>query len=170
MNPKVIQTVIEMLQDRGYDIDEGENITGKKNNETLKVYHCDNPKIGIKHINEVIEDMETNVLSKGIFVYSGIISSFAKQLLTDNAKTLQFFHEDELSFNITHHSFVPEHSIVSRDMKILIMNKYKVSEKQLPWIYNSDPVVKYHGGCVGDLFRIVRKTKDGLSVNYRLCV
>ena len=98
------------------------------------------------------------------------MSSFAKQLLSDNSKTLQYFHEDELSFNITHHSFVPEHRIVSQETKKEIMEKYKVSEKQLPWIHNSDPVVKYHGGCIGDLFRIVRNTKDGLSVNYRLCV
>ena len=170
MHPKIIQTVVDMLQDRGYEIEEGECIMGKKNNGTLKVYHCDNPKIGIKHINEIIEDMDTNIITSGIFVYSGIVSSFAKQLLSDNSKTLQYFHEDELSFNITHHSFVPEHRIVSQETKKEIMEKYKVSEKQLPWIHNSDPVVKYHGGCIGDLFRIVRNTKDGLSVNYRLCV
>lgn len=169
MNPKVVQTLIEMLQDRGYVINETETIQGVKGSGNIKVYHCDSLKIGIKSINEIIEDMEENDIKNGIFVYSGIISSFAKQLLTDN-HNLEFFHEDEVSFNITHHSFVPEHVIVSEDIKKIILKKYHISSRQLPCILKSDPVAKYHGGCVGDLFKIIRDTKDGLSINYRICV
>ena len=170
MNPKVVQTIVEMLQDRGYEIEESENIIGKKEKCLVKIYHCDSPKIGIKHINEVIENIEQERFNKGIFIYSGVLSSFAKHLLTDNKSFLQYFHEDELSFNITHHKYVPEHKILPIETKKQIMNKYKISEKQLPWISSSDPVIKYHGGCVGDLVRITRDNKDGLSVTYRLCV
>ena len=171
MNPKIVHTVLEMLHDRGYKIeDRDDSIQGIRNGSTIKIYYCDQPKIGIKHINEVIEDMETNNIDKGIFIYTGNVSSFAKQLLVDNKNSLQYFNEDELSFNITHHSFVPEHKIMSHETKMSIIKKYKVKEKQLPWIHNSDPVVKYHGGCIGDLFRIVRNSKDGLSITYRICV
>lgn len=166
MNPKVIQTIIEMLHDRGYDVQESINpIIGKKRDGTIKVYFVDLTKIGIKNINEIIEDMETNDVEKGIIVCSGVLSSFGKQLLTEH-KNVQLFHEDELSFNITHHELVPQHMIVSKDETKQILRKYNIKEKQIPRILQTDPVARYHGGCPGDLFKIRRSN----AIIYRLCV
>lgn len=170
MNPKVVQTIMEMLHDRGYEVDNNfDSIIGKKGDQYVKVYYIDLPKIGIKNINEIIEDMETNQIDRGIIVSSSVLSSFGKQLLTEN-KNIQLFHEDELSFNITHHELVPQHIIVSKSEAKEIMRKYSISEKQLPRILNTDPVCRYHGGCPGDLFKIYRVTNDSKSITYRLCV
>ena len=171
MNPKVVQTIIEMLQDRGYNIEKGGlHIQGKKGDETLKIYHDDSSKIGIKEIKIILEDMETNQVNQGILVYSGSITHYAKQFLKDDVQGIQYFHEDELTFNITHHTFVPEHIKVSNEVKQTLLNKYKVGAKNLPWIFSTDPVVKYHGGKVGDVFKIIRDNSDGRSVNYRICI
>lgn len=170
MNPKVVQTVIEMLHDRGYEVDQNsDQIMGKKNNETIKVYYIELSKIGIKNINEIIEDMEACDVQKSIIVSGGVLSSFGKQLLTEN-KHIQLFHEDELSFNITHHELVPEHTIIRSEESKEILKKYKISEKQLPRILQSDPVCRYHGGCPGDLFRIKRTSPESVSITYRICV
>lgn len=170
MNPKVVQTVMEMLHDRGYDVgDDFDPIIGYKGNESIKVYFIDLSKIGIKNINEVIDDMEANHLDKSIIVSSGVLSSFGKQLLTEN-KNIQLFHEDELSFNITQHELVPEHKIVSKDETKEIMKKYNITAKQFPRILQTDPVCRYHGGCPGDLFKILRESNNSKTVTYRLCV
>lgn len=170
MNPKVIQTVMEMLHDRGYKVgDSFEPIIGKKDDQSVKVYYIDLSKIGIKNINEIIEDMDTNEIDRGVIVSSGVLSSFGKQLLTEN-KNIQLFHEDELSFNITHHELVPQHIIVSKEEAKEIRKKYSISDKQFPRILQNDPVCRYHGGYPGDLFKIYRVTNDSKSITYRLCV
>lgn len=170
MNPKVVQTVMEMLHDRGYEVDDSfDPIIGKKDNQSIKVYYIDLSKIGIKNINEIIEDMETNEIDRGVIVSSGVLSSFGKQLLTEN-KNIQLFHEDELSFNITHHELVPQHIIVSKEEAKEIRKKYSITDKQFPRILHTDPVCRYHGGCPGDLFKIFRETNDSKSITYRLCV
>lgn len=170
MNPKVIQTIIEMLDDRQYKIEDKNNIIGiDENKKTLKVYFIEEPKVGIKHINEILENMETEYIDFSIIVITGSISSFAKQLLVGNTH-IQLFHEDELCFNITHHEYVPKHQLLSQDEKIDMMKLFNINEKQIPRIYTSDPVCKYFGGKRGNVFKITRHENNNISTYYRLCI
>lgn len=170
MNNKVVQTIIEMLHDRHYKIqDNDDEISAIKNNKVLKVFFLQNPKIGIKNINNIFEKLQENNINNAIIVHTGNISSFAKQLLDDNGKdySIEIFHEDELVFNITHHHLVPKHEIISNEIKQELKERYKISDKQFPYIYDNDPVCKYYNGKPGDLFRI---TRNDSSIYYRLCV
>jgi DNA-directed RNA polymerase I, II, and III subunit RPABC1 len=169
MNPKVHQTILEIFQDRGYEVSANDITVGCKENKILKIYFIELIKIGIKNINDVIDDMELNNIQKSIIVCSGVLSSFGKQLLAGHSN-IQLFHEDELSFNITHHELVPKHEIISKSECQIILKKYNVQMKQLPVITYTDPVSKYHGGCPGDLFKITRNTNDGMAITYRVCV
>ncbi|MEM7816103.1 MAG: DNA-directed RNA polymerase subunit H [Candidatus Aenigmatarchaeota archaeon] len=71
--------------------------------------------------------------------------------------------------DILKHRLVPKHEILSQKEKKELLEKMKVSEKQLPKILDSDPVVKKIGAKPGDLIKITRKSQTaGESVYYRI--
>lgn len=172
MHPKVIQTVTEMLIDRGYKdhtkLDEF--IIAHKGNETLKVYFITSAKVGIKQINDIIKDIEENEINKAIVVHSGSLSSFGKQAIQDT-NNIEIFNAENLYFNITHHHLVPKHEIVSNETKKELLKIYRIQEQNLPQIKVTDPVSMYYGAKQGQLFKITRSNEyDGSSITYRLCV
>ena len=162
-----------MLHDRKYSILESDSdcITASKDDIVLKVFFLLNTKIGIKNINFIYSEMDSDNIHKAIIIYSDNISAFAKQLLDDDTYDIELFHEDELAFNITHHNYVPKHEIISSEVKAQILKIYNIHERQLPYILSSDPVCKYFNGKPGDVFRITRNfSPNQYSIYYRLCV
>lgn len=76
-----------------------------------------------------------------------------------------------MGFNVLKHTLVPEHIILSEEEKQKLLEKYNISEKQLPKILSSDPVVKALGAKPGDVLKIIRKSPTaGRSVYYRLVI
>ena len=74
-------------------------------------------------------------------------------------------------FNVLEHELVPKHEILSEEEKKELLKKYNITEKQLPIILASDPVVKAIGAKPGDVIRIVRNSPvAGRSVYYRIVV
>ena len=77
----------------------------------------------------------------------------------------------EKDFKIMDHILVPKHEILSEKEKKALLKKYKISEKQLPKILLSDPVVKEIGAKVGDVIKITRESLvAGKSIYYRIVV
>lgn len=73
--------------------------------------------------------------------------------------------------NILKHELVPEHVILSEEEKRELLEKYNISEKQLPKILAKDPAVKAIGAKPGDVIKIIRKSPvAGKSVYYRIVV
>lgn len=74
-------------------------------------------------------------------------------------------------FNVLKHEMVPEHVVLSEEEKKEVLEKYNISEKQLPKILAKDPVVKAIGAKPGDVVKIIRKSPvAGKSIYYRLVV
>ena len=84
----------------------------------------------------------------------------------------ELFHIEELQTNITNHVLVPKHQHIRAKEKEKIENicaKYNISDKtKFPIILSSDPVCKFYGGQIGDLFEIHRNsTVSGNYISYR---
>ena len=113
--------------------------------------------------------------------YKHIIFIFKEKINNNNEKNIQdllegmsyeMFPIKNLLFNITKHSYVPKHELLSTEDMNDIMKKYSIKNKsQFPIILKSDPVARYYDFKPGQLIKIYRSsTATGESITYRYCV
>lgn len=193
------QTVIELMEDRGVNMDKYKDFTinevelmvsnmPKKNEDispvdiTLEngiIKYFLTPKIRVTNLmtqtDKIIEDY--NEGDTVIFIIREKITSedsieeFFRNIYNTRKIFVQYFHLDTLTFNVTKHSMVPKHEILSKEeTDELIKSLYITDIKKLPKINASDPISKYYGIQVGEVFRITRPSEtSGISYYYRLC-
>ena len=67
------------------------------------------------------------------------------------------------------HQMVPRHDILSAEEKKALLEKMGISEKNLPRILDTDPVVELISAKPGDVIKVTRKSQTaGESVYYRI--
>jgi DNA-directed RNA polymerase subunit H len=73
--------------------------------------------------------------------------------------------------SILEHELVPEHEIMDENEVAELLNTYKIRKEQLPKIKASDPVIKEIKANVGDVVRVLRKSRTaGKSLSHRLVI
>lgn len=176
MNDNVRVTLRDMLRDRHYIDIEVENdttlIASKSPTDKVMVYFIYDTKVSVKHIKN-IKDMLDDEIKTLILVYKNVITAFAKQFIVTDMNNIfvQAFSETDLSFNVTKHTLVPKHEVLTSDEKRAIMRQYKASLKQFPLLLSSDPIARYYGLLPGAMVRITRKSPTaGEYVLYRVVV
>ena len=193
---RVWKTLNKMMQDRGYTIEEGNfaqvtyedwlqrnndkatlnGIFYKKDGEMIsRLYfeYIDGNKFIASDIGAFFSKMKDAKAESGIIIISGQLSPQAKTKLADINIELQVecFDISELMVNITEHTYVPKHILLTGEEKKQLMKRYKIKEYQLPKILNSDPVAKYLGLKRGDVVKIIRDSETaGKYVTYRITV
>ena len=195
---RVWKTLNQMMADRGYIVEEDfSKITyqewlQKNNNkatlngiyykkseinpeEVFRLYfeYIGESKLSAKEISIFFSKMKDAKADSGIIVISGQLTSQAKQKMIDINYELQVecFNISELMVNITEHTYVPKHILLTGEEKKQLMKRYKIKEYQLPKILNSDPVAKYLGLKRGDVVKIIRDSETaGKYVTYRITV
>ena len=193
---RVYKTLNKMMEDRGYNVEDSQkDLTfsewlSKNNNRTTLngIYYkkeSDNPdavirlyfeylegyKISANDIGVFFTNMKDAKADTGIIIISGTLTSQAKQKMTDINYELQIecFSISELMVNITEHSFVPKHILLTDEEKSQLLKRYKIKESQLPKILTSDPVARYLGLRRENVVKIIRDSETaGKYVTYRI--
>ena len=131
-------------------------------------------KIRPSYIREILLDiykMSKDVNIKIILILKEKPNNTILKIIKDpRFCELEIFWLKCVVFNITQHSYVPEHiPITDEDTKQQIMEKHNITHlKQLPLILKSDPITKYYNLKSGDVFKVIRHSKtSGVSTLYR---
>ena len=196
---RVRRTVHEMLRDRGYLVDTAdinmseeefsqkygdapgrEQLTvmvQKRDDPTdqILVFWPSDPKVGVKPIKKCVERMKEEEVKRAVLVIQQSMTAFAKQSIQEmcsaESLVLEQFLEAELLVNITEHVLVPQHMILTKEEKAILLKRYKLKEAQLPRMQLVDPISRYYGLTRGQVVKIIRPSETaGKYVTYRLVV
>lgn len=166
--------VKEMLEDRGYEVEEWEEdefyVEGEGRERILVLRSED---ASISTISNVEKRMSSEGLKRVILISVKDATTISKETLKNlskNGKKIEIFTLAETSFNLSKNSLVPKHEIVSKREKEELLNAYNISPKNLPLIKKTDPMVRYLGANPGQLLRITSESLvNGLpTISYRI--
>mmetsp|Transcript_1221 Transcript_1221/g.3393 ORF Transcript_1221/g.3393 Transcript_1221/m.3393 type:complete len:208 (-) Transcript_1221:210-833(-) len=195
---RVRRTVFQMLRDRGYLVDpmdinrtreefaaehgdylsrEHLTVLAQKRDDPTQgifVFFPEDAKVGIRPIRKYCDKMQEEHVTRAILVVQDAMTSHAKQALKETITLglhMEHFQEAELLVNITEHTLVPKHMVMSDEEKRELLKRYKLKDAQLPRIQLADPVARYYGMTRGQVVKIVRPSETaGRYVTYRLVV
>ncbi|RYC64592.1 hypothetical protein CHU98_g1623 [Xylaria longipes] len=133
---------------------------------TIWVEFNDDTSVGAEAMRKFAKFCSHEHYRTGMMILSGNVSSAAKKEIPKFAQwtNIEWFLEDDLLINITHHELVPTHVILSREEKTALLKRYRLKETQLPRILQRDPVAKYFGMRRGQIVKIIRN-KYGVYVD-----
>lgn len=69
-------------------------------------------------------------------------------------------------FNIFDHELVPKHRVLTQEEKKKLLERYKVTARQLPRITMRDPAILTIGAKPGDIIEITRKSPIAGKIKY----
>ena len=182
---KSLNTIIELLKDRGYKleitIDSLTDLINQNANTTIfqvilekikVIYYLAN-KFKWSEIKKTLETEQENPYELYIFVVKDKISQNYVKSINELNLNIQTFDIKELQFNITKHTLVPKHIKITSDDEIRdILDKYSLKNRfQLPVILKIDPIARYMGLKNGDVIKIIRISPTaGEYIMYRCCL
>ena len=185
------QTVKEMLVDQFFDISnlthidknelesiykKSDNIFAIDVNANTKIVYYMNSKFKIQDLRKFLSSptQQEQPLRNLILIFKEKINNFNAKNIDDFSEVdLQVFLLKELMYNVSKHSLVPKHIVISEPNEILsIVNMYNLKNKlQLPIILKTDPIARYLNLKSGHIVKILRPSPTaGISEYYRCCV
>lgn len=196
---RIRHTIFQLCHDRGYLVTQEElnetlekfkakyddGLIPNRNAMTIQVAHSDNtddqlyvffpdePKIGVKTIQEYVTLMQSSSVQKAIVVVRLGLTPSAKQAMKNVGPELimEDFTESEMLINITEHELVPQHILLREDEKLDLFARYKLQESQLMKMLTTDPIARYYGFKRGQVIKIIRRSDTaGRYVTHRLVV
>ncbi|KAM5538496.1 hypothetical protein V8D89_007829 [Ganoderma adspersum] len=196
---KVNRTIHELVKDRGFQVSDDEinmdlstfrshygSQTGTVDRSQLNFFtnHRDNPmlqififftdekSVGVKTMRKLLGILEEKNIQQGIIVFPGNMTPSARKVIVAMASQykLEEFSESDLLVNITHHTLVPRHELLTPEQKKELLETYRLKETQLPRIQLADPVARYYGLKRGNVVKITRPSETaGRYASYRIC-
>jgi len=196
---RICKTIAAMLENRGYNVPRdtkemtpatftqkyGENpgresltmLVGKGDDDTdqLFVFFPEDAKekVSLKAITVITDRMKEEAVTNAILIVKIDLNPYAKQAVQEFSDSfrIEHFKEAEMLVDITKHTLVPKHVVLSGNEKQELLKRYRLKETQLPRIQLNDPVARYYGVKRGQVCKIIRPSETaGRYVTYRICL
>lgn len=187
---KIRLNVLSMLKERKYNIpkelfDMDKNlfkIKYEKEDLDISVSNDDGKKMYVKFNFKTLKTSSLKMIVKQIFEldenYNIIIISMdkightiLKILKLEEYKKIEIFNYMKFILNITKHELASKHILLNEEEILELLNKYNCEKKNLKKIKISDPMSRYYNAKLGDVFKIIRKSKaSGLYEDYRVVI
>jgi len=178
----VAKTLCRILVERKYttkNIDEIYNKISPSLNEDEILFTLDDKKYGIKFISAFLTTIKKeasieNFLSKNADTHKFIIINklsdrAIKQIL--EYQNTEVFTISELLIVIIDHDIVPLHILLTEDEKSKYFSEFNHHPRDMKKILVNDPVARFYGAKVGDLFKIIRSSiTSGKEVDFRMVI
>ena len=177
-----IHTLCRILIERKYTTksldDLIKKITPSINDDEMS-FTIDDKSYGIKFINvnwnSINKDPSiANFLNKNsdnhkFIIVNKLSPKAMKQIL--EYKNTEIFTLDELLIVIIDHNIVPLHVLLSEDEKNKYFSVFNHHPRDMKKILLNDPVARFYGAKVGDLFKIIRSSvTSGKEIDYRIVI
>ncbi|WOH11994.1 hypothetical protein DCAR_0831490 [Daucus carota subsp. sativus] len=193
------RTVLEMLRDRGYGVDDGEIEMSlaefrTKFGESLSQNLLDRLRFSASRVSSPSQKvlvvfcgtdeirkqaMSTLLLQfshdgsrpRIILVLQNKMNSHARKLAAESSFQIETFLITDLLVNITKHLLLPKHEILTPQEQQDLLKKLDVKPSQMPRILETDAIVKYYGLEKGQILKVTYEgpSSTGPFVTYR-CV
>lgn len=178
----VIKTLCRILVERKYTTSSiNEIFIGLQNkiNDDEILFTLGEKKYGIKFISSFLTTIKKeisieNFLDKNQDAHKFIIINklsdrAIKQIL--EYQNTEVFTIDELLIVIIDHNLVPPHYLLSVEEKDLYFSTFNHHPRDMKKILVNDPIARFYGAKVGDLFKIIRPSiTSGKDIDYRLVI
>jgi DNA-directed RNA polymerase I, II, and III subunit RPABC1 len=177
----ILLNVSKMLKDRNMIKDYNHFYNNIKNvGENLEIIiNYENNNIAIKIIyNNITTIKDSNDIETFLDKYNKyhkflIISSISKKAYKqfDDYKNTEVFQEIELMINILEHDLQPKFRLLNKQEYDEYFKTFDNKKREMPRIIDSDPVARYFGAKIGDIFEITRPSvTTSEAISYRIVV
>jgi DNA-directed RNA polymerase I, II, and III subunit RPABC1 len=177
-----IKTLCRILIERKYTTKSLDELVTKITpsiNDDEMLFTIEDKSYGIKFINvnwnSINKDPSiANFLNKNVDAHKFIIVNklspkAMKQII--EFKNTEIFTLDELLIVIIDHNIVPQHVLLTEDEKNKYFNVFNHHPRDMKKMLLNDPVARFYGAKVGDLFKIIRfSITSGKEIDYRIVI
>ncbi|XP_061996485.1 DNA-directed RNA polymerase V subunit 5C-like [Rosa rugosa] len=189
------RTVMEMLSDRGYNVADsdltrsltefrtvfGQNpdldrlticasLRSNSKNKIMVIF-CGTDEIRKASVRAIYANLLNKDISSLMLVLQSKMNSYARKELENYPYKVETFHISELLVNVTKHVLQPKYEILSAEEKKHLLRKYKLEDKKLPLMLETDAFACYYGLEKGQVVKITyRGGAVGALKTYRCIV
>jgi DNA-directed RNA polymerase I, II, and III subunit RPABC1 len=178
----VIKTLCRIISERKYSNKSVKEIFDKLKpiiNDDQMLFTIDDKKFGIKFVSNFLTTIKKeasieNFLEKNSDVHKFVIINrlsdrAVKQILEH--KNTEVFTIDELLIIVIDHYLVPQHILLSPEEKENYLTTFNHQIRDMKKILLNDPIAKFYGAKVGDMFKIIRPSiTAGKDIDYRIVI
>ena len=191
---KVRQTVLEMVEDRGYTVPPHltsitfEQFSIQYDQKTINfvIEDATKPRKYYVHfhieksfgkndlsgvVDKIVKEMEDEAVGIILLLKDKESTSILKEMAKPKYKNVELFEQRLMRFNPSKHVFVPKHIILTPEEEAEVVERLQTPKGKFPKISMNDVQARYLAMQKGQMCKIVRIDPEvGLSINYRIVV
>lgn len=191
---KVRQTVLEMIEDRGYVVPPHltsitfEQFSIQYDQKTINfmvedaskakkyyVYFHTDKSFGKNDmstiVDKIVKDVEDETVGIIMLLKDKESTSILKEKAKPKYKNVELFEQRLMRFNPSKHVFVPKHVILTPEEEAEVVDRLQTPKSKFPKISATDVQARYLAMERGQMCKIIRVDPEvGLSINYRVVV